>query len=92
MCGRVLINASLYSFQFGFVRLKIMANFILNVEGLHCKSCVLLVEDVLHDKGAKNVRIVLDEKKHKAVVSCSYDGDKLDVVNAIKNAGYKVLK
>jgi copper chaperone CopZ len=69
-----------------------MTKFVLNVEGLHCKSCVTLVEDALQDKGAKSIHIVLDEKKQKAVVSCDYEGDKMDVVNAIKNEGYKVLK
>lgn len=69
-----------------------MAKIVLNVEGLHCKSCVMLVEDALQEKNVKNIKIVLDEKKQRAVVSCDFVGDKMVVVNAIKSAGYKVLK
>lgn len=67
-------------------------NVKLNVEGMHCKSCVMLVEDSLGDLGAKDIKIDLDEKSQKAVVSCDYSGDKMDVINIIKKEGYKVLK
>lgn len=69
-----------------------MARLSFNVEGMHCKSCVMLVEDSLEDLGVKNIKIDLDEKNQKAVVECSYDGDKMDVINAIKKEGHKVLK
>ena len=67
-----------------------MAGIKLNVEGMHCKSCSMLVEDDLCEIGAKDIRISLDEADKKAVVECSYDGDKMDVVNAIKKEGYRV--
>lgn len=62
----------------------------LNVEGMHCKSCVMLVKDALEEKGAKEVKINLNEKTKKAVVSCEYEGDKQDIVAAIEGEGYKV--
>lgn len=65
---------------------------MLNVEGMHCKSCVMLVKDALEEKGAKNVNVKLDGKTKKAIVSCEYEGDKIDIINTIKKEGYKVLK
>ena len=61
----------------------------LNVEGMHCKSCVALVKDDLEELGAKNIDIKLDEKTKRAVVSCEYDS-KEKVVEIIKKNGYKV--
>jgi copper chaperone CopZ len=69
-----------------------MSRFRFNVEGMHCKSCVMLVQDSLDDIGAKDVKIGLDEKSKTAVVSCDYEGDKMDVINTIKKEGYKVRK
>ncbi|MBI5073173.1 heavy-metal-associated domain-containing protein [Candidatus Woesearchaeota archaeon] len=69
-----------------------MAKINLNIEGVHCNSCKMIIEDNLKDIGAKNVHVTVDEKTQKGTVACDYAGDKLDVVNAIKKEGYKVLK
>ncbi len=69
-----------------------MTNIKLDIEGMHCKSCVMLVEDSLEELGAKDIKIDLDEKTQKAVLSCEYDKDKMDIINTIKKEGYKVLK
>ena len=69
-----------------------MAKINLTVDGMHCNSCKMLVTDALNDLGAKNIKIDLDEKKQIAKVSLDYDKDKIEVINAIKNEGYKVRK
>ena len=69
-----------------------MTKIQLNIEGVHCKSCKMIIEDNLQELGAKSVKVTVDEKTQKGTVACDYVGDKLDVVNAIKKEGYKVLK
>ena len=69
-----------------------MSQLKLNVEGMHCKSCVMLVQDSLSEIGAENVKIELDEKTKKAAVSCDYDRDKMDIINIIKKEGYRVKR
>lgn len=69
-----------------------MTKLTLNVEGMHCKSCVMLVQDSLEGLGAKDIKIDLDEKAQKAVVSCDYGGDKMDIITKIKEEGYRLLK
>ncbi|MBI5393321.1 heavy-metal-associated domain-containing protein [Candidatus Woesearchaeota archaeon] len=65
-------------------------NIQLTVDGMHCKSCKMLVTDALTELGAKNIKINLDEKKQVAQLSVEYDKDKIDIINAIKNEGYNV--
>ncbi|MEK6921577.1 MAG: heavy-metal-associated domain-containing protein [Nanoarchaeota archaeon] len=69
-----------------------MTKINLNIEGVHCKSCKMVIEDNLQELGAKNVHVTVDEKTQKGTVACEYSKDKIDVVNAIKKEGYKVLK
>lgn len=64
----------------------------MNIEGVHCNSCKMIIEDNLQELGAKNIKVTVDEKSQKGTVACDYTGDKMDVVNAIKKEGYKVLK
>ncbi|MBS3136951.1 heavy-metal-associated domain-containing protein [Candidatus Woesearchaeota archaeon] len=65
----------------------------LTIDGMHCKSCKMLVTDALINLGAKNIKIDLDEKKQVAQLSLEYnDKDKIDIINAIRNEGYKVRK
>ena len=53
----------------------------------------MLVTDALINLGAKNIKIDLDEKKQVAQLSLEYnDKDKIDIINAIRNEGYKVRK
>ncbi len=69
-----------------------MTKINLNIEGVHCKSCKMIIEDNLKDLGATNVKVTVDEKTQKGTVACEYSGDTMDVVQAIKKEGYKVLK
>ena len=63
--------------------------FFLEVKGMHCKSCVLLVQDALEENGAKNIFITLDEKKQIGKVS--FDNlEKAKAVEIIKKEGYNV--
>ena len=62
----------------------------INVQGMHCKSCVMLIQDALEEIGAKNVKISLDEKKQIGKVSFEYKDPK-KVVETIEKEGYKVM-
>ncbi|MBI2662833.1 heavy-metal-associated domain-containing protein [Candidatus Woesearchaeota archaeon] len=60
----------------------------LNVKGMHCKSCEVLIQDALEEVGAK---ATVDSKAGKAVVD--YDGKKLSIEKIkqiIKREGYTV--
>ena len=59
----------------------------LNVKGMHCKSCKMLVNDALEENGATNIRIDLDEKKQLGKVSFE-NLDKKKAVELIKKEGY----
>ncbi len=69
-----------------------MTKIQLNIEGVHCTSCKMVIEDNLQELGAKDIHVAVDEKKKTGTVACEYDGDKLDIINSIKKEGYKVLK
>ena len=69
-----------------------MTKIHLNIEGVHCKSCKMIIEDNLQELGAKNIHVTVDEKTQKGTVACDYDGDKIDIITSIKKEGYKVLK
>ena len=60
------------------------------VNGMHCKSCVTLVTEVLEEKGVSKIKVVLDEKKQVGKVSCEYAGSKNDLVKVIEEEGYTV--
>ena len=63
----------------------------LTVEGMHCRSCKLVVEDVLHELGAANIKILIDEKRKIGMVSCECaDKGKVIFISAIEQEGYKV--
>ena len=69
-----------------------MTKIHLNIEGVHCKSCKMVIEDNLQELGAKEIHVTVDEKKKTGTVTCEYDGDPINIVNSIKKEGYKVLK
>ena len=66
-----------------------MTKFNLNVKGMHCKSCKILVADVLEELGASSILIDVDEKKKLGKVLFDYSGDKKSVISAIEQEGYK---
>jgi copper chaperone CopZ len=64
----------------------------LTVDGMHCRSCVMLVQDELEDLGANNVSVKLDELSKKGTVSLVTDKSRADIIKAIESLGeYKVL-
>lgn len=67
-----------------------MTKYNFNAEGMHCKSCKMLVADVLEELGALNISIDVDEKKKVGRVAFDYSGDKKKIVSAIEKEGYKV--
>lgn len=67
-----------------------MAQINLNLKGTHCKSCKMVIEDVLGDLGAMDVHVEINEKEQTGTVSCEFD-DKKKVTEAIQKEGYKVV-
>ncbi len=62
----------------------------LTVKGMHCNSCKMLVEEGLQDINAKNISILVDEKKKEGKVIVEHP-DKNKVISAIEKEGYKVI-
>ena len=60
------------------------------VNGMHCKSCVILVKEALEELGASNIKIDLNEKKKLGKVSLEYKGNSKDIINIIEKEGYKI--
>ena len=61
------------------------------VKGMHCKSCRMLVEDILEDAGATNIKVDLDEANKKGAVSFESDKTPEELANLIKEeADYEV--
>lgn len=61
----------------------------LTVEGMHCKSCGMVIEDNLKEVGVDKVSVSPDDKK----VSVEFDEKKVDlrkIKQAIEKEGYKV--
>ena len=62
----------------------------LQVNGMHCNSCKMLIQDELEDMGAKDINITLDAASRKGTVECEI-ADKKAAVKAIESLGdYKV--
>jgi len=66
-----------------------MAKMKLKGKGPHCKSCKMLLTDVLEELGAKEISIDLNEEKKIASCVFTYSGDKNDAIKAIEEEGYK---
>lgn len=68
-----------------------MTRINLDVNGMHCNSCKIIVTEALEDIGAKNINVSVDEKKKMGKVSCDFNNiDK--VIETISKEGYKVKK
>ena len=67
-----------------------MPKHTLNVKGMHCNSCKIIVEEALQDIGAKNISIAINENKQEGKVSAEYK-DKKKIIAAIEKEGYKVM-
>lgn len=65
-----------------------MKKITIKVKGMHCKSCSMLIEDVLEDLGVKSK---VNDKEGIAIVE--FDENKVSeekIRAAIKKEGYKV--
>jgi len=64
----------------------------LNVKGMHCKSCILLVKEALEEIGASNINIKLDEKNQVGKLYYEFEGNESKIISAIKKEGYEATK
>jgi copper chaperone CopZ len=64
----------------------------LTVNGMHCKSCVMLVTEALEDAGAKNVSVQLNEKEQTGVITLESSLTKKELTVAIEAEGDYVVK
>ncbi len=63
------------------------------VQGMHCKSCKMLVQDCLEELGANVVSIEVDEKKKQGKITVNTTLDQKKIIEAIEKEGdYKVKK
>ena len=66
-----------------------MKKIYLNIKGMHCKSCEMLIKDELEEMGVKEIEI--NHKTGKAAVTFDETKLKLDSIKAaIKKQGYVV--
>ncbi len=49
----------------------------------------MIIEDDLQELGATNIAVTVNEKTKTGTVSCDYNGDHSDIINAIKKQGYR---
>jgi copper chaperone CopZ len=65
---------------------------MLNIEGMHCKSCETLIGDELKElKGIKNFNI----SAKKGIATVEFDEkivDKMKIIEIIKKEGFKVKR
>ncbi len=68
-----------------------MNEYKLKVDGMHCRSCVMLIQEELADLGAKDIRVEHKEGQKSGSVSLKTDKPKSTIVAAIEALGeYKV--
>lgn len=60
------------------------------VKGMHCKSCVAIVTEILEEVGASNIVVTLNEKTQIGKVTFDYSGDKKVLIHAIEKEGYTI--
>ena len=67
-----------------------MKTTIFRVEGIHCKSCEMLISDVLEDLGVKKTKV----DKDKGIVTVHFDEENLtsnQIRDVIEAEDYKVM-
>jgi copper chaperone CopZ len=63
---------------------------MIKVEGMHCKSCEMLLSDVLSE--IKGIRVVKADAKKGTITVAAADQDAIEEAKkAIAKEGYKVL-
>lgn len=67
-------------------------SYIFRVEGMHCGSCALLIDDVLHDlPGVRDARTSAT-KQQTTVELDPLRASPEDVISAIAEAGYRAAR
>ena len=61
--------------------------YTLTVKGMHCKSCKMLLTEVLGELGVTNLHFDLDEKKQVGILTCDYPGDPKEIKESIQASG-----
>ena len=68
-----------------------MNEYELSIEGMHCKSCVMLITEELEDLGAKDVKVAHKQGAKSGTVTLKTDKPKAEIIGAIEGLGeYKV--
>ncbi|MEK6942859.1 MAG: hypothetical protein AABX00_02245 [Nanoarchaeota archaeon] len=67
-----------------------MTKYNISIQGMHCKSCKMLVDDILCDSGAKSIKIEVDDKKKIGKASFEFSGNFNELKKEIESNGYKV--
>jgi copper chaperone CopZ len=62
---------------------------LIRVDGMHCKSCELLLVDVLSEVDGVQ-KVIADSRKGTVRVVCNDDATLVNVRGAIKKQGYRV--
>ena len=68
-----------------------MNTFKFTISGMHCKSCVVLITDSLEELGAKQIKLIFDEKKQLGKLELEYSGNIQEIKKTIEKEGYHVL-
>lgn len=64
---------------------------IITIDGMSCNNCVMHVTNALKEvKGVENIKVILEEKK--AYVDVLDEVTNEELINAITDAGYDVMK
>ena len=65
-----------------------MSHYTIKASGMHCRSCKLIVQEALEEKGAENINITIDEKTNTGMISCDFEGPVEQLKATIRNEGY----
>jgi copper chaperone CopZ len=68
-----------------------MTKIKLNIEGMTCHACEMLINDTLSDLGVKSSKVNVEAK----TAEIDYDDSKInkeDIIEEIKKEGFKVKK
>jgi len=68
-----------------------MSSINLEIKGMHCKSCKMLVEDILDDLGVKIISFDVNEKKQLGKLNVETELPESEIIKAIENEGDYVV-
>lgn len=59
----------------------------MEIKGMHCKSCSMLVRDIMEEHEAEVLSIDVDEKKHIGHVEIETASPVQEIIDAIESEG-----